>query len=291
MGSAAEPPIPLRTHTACREAVAARREEGGTNAYVRFQGEAEPEASRAEQRTSMAWEGVFGVDDGFAHPLRVCDRLCAVVHVALVVAQLVAVVATFTLPMFRRVILGSLADAVQNVGGLNLDADVTFLDVAGYAARGGGLACLSAATFVMFNLVTPVLRALSLLAVLLLPLTRRSARRLYTYSRYAINYSAIDVMLIATPLIKVTIEPITTEIFYSSSSLCQALRHAFPAADKCFEISLELRIGYFCNIAAFVLLVLSGYEGSPTCKWAHRRLYPDEPRPPPSMACGDDGAQ
>jgi hypothetical protein len=60
-----------------------------------------------------------------------------------------------------------------------------------------------AGTFLVFNLVTPTLRALSLLAVLTLPLSLRCARALYTVSRLAVAFSALDVMLVATPLISV----------------------------------------------------------------------------------------
>lgn len=288
----AEPPRRTRTHTSRRDAhrdaicredaaqqVATLQCHAAENAYTRFYGAAE-----AEQRTSMAWDGVFG-----DNPHSLCDRLSAAAHVALVVVQLAAVIATFILPVFKRVIVGSMGEGIRVIGGVDLDGEVTFLEIAGLAGRGGGLAYVAACTFVAFTLVTPVLRALSLLALLLLPLTPSSGRKLYTFSRYAISYSAIDVMLLATPLIKLTVEPITSQFFRPSQfSVCRALERIFPDAEKCFEIALEFGSGYVCNIAAFLLLVLSGYEGSPTCKWAHRRLYPDDPRPPPSMACGDE---
>jgi hypothetical protein len=79
---------------------------------------------------------------------------------------------------------------------------VTF-GVRSQAARGGGWNYMVAGTFLVFNLVTPILRALSLLAVLTLPLKLRHARALYTASRLAVAFSALDVMLVATPLISV----------------------------------------------------------------------------------------
>ena len=43
--------------------------------------------------------------------------------------------------------------------------------------------------------------------------------------------------------------------------------------------------GYWFNVAAVLLLVLSGFDGSPTSKFIHRRLYPHDADPPPSCRC------
>ena len=42
-------------------------------------------------------------------------------------------------------------------------------------------------------------------------------------------------------------------------------------------------IGYWFNWAAVVLTLFSGFDGSPTSKFIHRRLYPHDQNPPPTL--------
>ena len=101
------------------------------------------------------------------------DRLHGI-HVVLVVAQLVC--GNVTLPVFRREVLGSIL-IVLDEHRINFDADITFLQLS--VAGGGGLNYLMATVFCLFNVVTPVLRSISLLVLLLIPLSRPRARQLY----------------------------------------------------------------------------------------------------------------
>lgn len=59
----------------------------------------------------------------------------------------------------------------------------------------------------------------------------------------------------------------------------------FPQYDQCLRVEVIPEIGYWFNAAAVVLMLLCGFDGSPTAKWLHRRLYRDDPTPPPNCVC------
>ena len=50
----------------------------------------------------------------------------------------------------------------------------------------------------------------------------------------------------------------------------------------CFRIDVVPLIGYWFNVASVVLMVVAAFDGSPTAKYVHRRLYPYDQHPPPS---------
>lgn len=222
-------------------------------------------------------------------PGHVSERGTLLLHIVLVLAQLVAVMGTFLLPNFRRTVGGVLGQIFSEVG-ISFDTDVNFVEMTILAARGGGWNYLVAGTFLVFNLVTPTLRALSLLAVLTLPLSLRRARALYTVSRLAVAFSALDVMLVATPLISATFKPFSAVILDTKHEPCVTLLELYPGHSVCLEILVTPEIGYWFNVAAVVLMLFCGYDGSPTAKWIHRRLYPHDQSPPPSLVCVERAA-
>lgn len=216
-------------------------------------------------------------------------RCALLVNAALVLAQLIAVMGAFLLPAFRRTVGGVVGQILTELG-ISFDADINFVEMAVMAARGGGWNYLVAGTFLLFNLVTPMLRALSMLAVLALPLSLRHARALYTASRLAVAFSALDVMLVATPLISATFKPFSAVILDTKHEPCVTLLELYPGHSVCLEILVTPEIGYWFNVAAVVLMLFCGYDGSPTAKWIHRRLYPHDQSPPPSLVCVERAA-
>lgn len=52
--------------------------------------------------------------------------------------------------------------------------------------------------------------------------------------------------------------------------------------DRCMRIDVIPQLGYWFNVAAVVMMMLAGFDGSPTSKHIHRRLYPLDPHPPPT---------
>lgn len=73
----------------------------------------------------------------------------------------------------------------------------------------GGLDILMAATFIIFIIAGPILRTLSLLALLLLPMPLERQRSVYLFSRRLVSYTAVECMLIATPLIGMAFGPMS----------------------------------------------------------------------------------
>ena len=220
---------------------------------------------------------------------RLGERCLRGLHVLLVVVQLVTVLGTFTLPAFERRIEGSIGRLVANAG-IDLTSRVSLWDLPALTARGGGLDYLMAATFTVFIIAAPVARSLSLLALLLLPLPRHTARRLNEASRRIVAYTALDVMLIATPLIGIAFGPMSeTLIGEHGVPLCVTLDRIYGTSPTCLRIDVIPAVGYWYNVAAIVMMFLSGFDGSPTSKFIHRRLYAHDSQPPPSCSCDEEG--
>ena len=52
--------------------------------------------------------------------------------------------------------------------------------------------------------------------------------------------------------------------------------------DICLRINVEARLGYWLNVATIACMAFSGFDGSPTHKYIHRRLFPADAHPPPT---------
>ena len=209
-------------------------------------------------------------------------------HVLLVFVQLVTIVGAFTLPSFERHVGGSLAGALAEAD-IDFTSRVSLWSLPAMVARGGGLDWLMAATFAFFIIVAPVARSLSLLALLLLPLRRADARSLHVLSRRLVSYTALDVMLIATPLIGVAFGPMSQALLNAQTlPLCATLDHIYGTGDVCMRIDVYPCDGYWFNVAAVGMMLLAGFDGSPTSKFIHRRLFPHDVDPPPSCKCDDE---
>ena len=47
--------------------------------------------------------------------------------------------------------------------------------------------------------------------------------------------------------------------------------------------------GYWLTVAAFAMYLVSGYDGSPTHKFMHRWIQPEDRFVPPTVACWQGG--
>jgi hypothetical protein len=92
----------------------------------------------APHRVRCRWAAISG-GDGLSSSRR--ERACAGVHVLLVTAQLLAILGTFFLPAFRRQIVGTVGDAARVIGGLDVDRDVTFLEVGSHGSHSAVALC------------------------------------------------------------------------------------------------------------------------------------------------------
>ena len=61
---------------------------------------------------------------------------------------------------------------------------------------------------------------------------------------------------------------------------CTQLIERYHTGTVCLQIDVNAGFGYWLDVAAVVVYVLSGCDGSPTHRFLHRYLYPlDEPPP------------
>ena len=213
------------------------------------------------------------------------------VHVALVLLQIGLTVLAFSTPLFERKLTGSLPLLLAHYG-FDFTGYYSMLDLGVLCASTGGWALIMSLTFWLFIVICPLLRGLTLLQLLLVPMTEAAAKRLHAVSRAVSYYYAFEVMLSAIPLIGITIQPMTSSIFTSfNTPLCKQINEAFPnpagtePPNLCFTVGVVPSTGYWAVVAAVAVFLASGFDGSPTHKFVHRRFYPDDEPPPILAAC------
>ena len=234
-------------------------------------------------------------DDAALAPKRAARRLLVrerpregALHVLLVLGQLGSIGVAFSTPLFARQMRGSMSELLRTHG-FDFAGEYSLVQLGTLAAQAGGWDYLMASTFWVFIIVCPLLRGLSLLVLLLCPLRPAAASRLHRASRYVSYYFALEVMLLAVPLIHNAMGPMTANILSAKNfPLCKSLNHIYPnppgePSDLCFEIDVVAMEGYWLTVLAVAVFLLSGFDGSPTHKYIHRLLEPED-RPPP-LAC------
>jgi len=214
------------------------------------------------------------------------ERKRAVSHGLLVLVQLCLTCAAFSYPLFRRRVEGSIAHALRDHG-FDFDGQYSLLDMGILSGQAGGWDNIMAITFWVFIIIAPVFRAMSQLCLLLLPMRRCSFVLLHRVSRYISYYYAIEVMLVAIPLLQVAFKPLSANILSASNfAPCGVLEKKYPDNDGlCFALDVQPTSGYFFSVAAVIVFLLSGFDGSPTHKFIHRHLYPNDAPPPNWAAC------
>jgi len=61
---------------------------------------------------------------------------------------------------------------------------------------------------------------------------------------------------------------------------CPLLSQVFRM--DCMTLDINITAGFWLALAAVVLALTVGYEGTPTSKMLHRKIDPSDPDPPPS---------
>ena len=213
-------------------------------------------------------------------------------HVVLCLALLACLLSMQFSPNFDRKVTGGLPMALQ-AAGIDFDGALNMWAIPRLTAQEGGLDYLMAGCFVVFVLIGPLLRVVSLLLLLLLPMRLETQRLVYIWSRRLVAYTAVEVMLIATPLMGQVFGPISEKLLNAQIlPICAPLIYLHPnphAKDDphiilspCLRIDIYPLEGYWFNVASVVLLCVAGFDGSFTAKYLHRRLWPHDPHPPPS---------
>ena len=160
------------------------------------------------------------------------------VHVVLVSMQLVLTLGTFMLPAFERVVAGSLGKLLLSAG-IDFTSYISLWSLPKMTARRGGLDYLMAGTFTVFIIVGPLARSLTLLVLLLVPMRVETARWLFVQSRRLVAYTALDVMILATPLIGTAFGPMTKALVDKTSvPACALFDQIYDTGETCLEINV-----------------------------------------------------
>jgi len=206
----------------------------------------------------------------------------AVGHTLLVLATGVTLAVALTSPVLRRDVSGSFIDDVTRaaaeagsaVSGFAEDFNLLQLAyLCGAANDWDVVSTLHAATFFVFVAVGPVLRTVTQLALLTLPLSPGVAHWLLAVSQHAAVFYGLDVMLVAVPLLQVTVENMSDGMFTPQTfALCRDTH--------CFQLAAVPLRAYRTLAVSVALFLLSGYDGSLTHRFLHAAAHPHDVPPP-----------
>ena len=214
-------------------------------------------------------------------------------HAALVACTLAALVGSVRAPLFSRRVTGSLP-ALLAAQGVRFDGDYSVLQLHALVVAEGGLNHLMAATFVALLVVGPVLRCCSLLWLLLAApscMSLRARRLLHGWSRHCSVFFAMEVLLVAVPLIALTFGPTSRHLLTPHSfAPCVALNAQFETP-TCLEVEVSAArsVGFWLMGATVALYLLTGFDGSPTHRFVHVQLYPPPKAKEPPVAAAFAG--
>jgi len=161
----------------------------------------------------------------------------------------------------------SLADIIYELGGLNRHLMYT--------------------TYLIFCVIGPVTRCSTQLLLLLLPLPTKWLRALHELSRNASIFYALEVLLVAVPLLNMTFGPVSKNLLTvkSQPALCVPLAERF-GEETCLMLSVNLAKGYYVLCVHVALFFYSGFDGSPTHKYCQHELHRSDCPPFPCCSCG-----
>ena len=88
-------------------------------------------------------------------------------------------------------------------------------------------------------------------------------------------------LLIAVPLINIAFGPMTASLLSDGNfPICAQLAELYPDEPSCFKINVVPSSGYNFTIAVVLIFCVCGFDGSPTHKYVHRKLFPGDNPPP-----------
>ena len=202
-------------------------------------------------------------------------------HTLLVLTQLVLAVCALTYPLFDRKLSGGLARFLED-SGIEFDGKFSMFQLSGLAGQAGGLDLFMAGTCAVFVVGGPLLRPLTELWLLLVPMTQSNRQSLHRLSRHISIFYAFEVMLLAVPLLNLAFGPMTNQLLTPITfPPCGILMKRYPeSGTSCFELDVNPEIGYWITAAAWGVYLLSGCDGSPTHKYLHSLAFPGDYTPP-----------
>jgi len=205
-------------------------------------------------------------------------------HLALLLILLALLVGTVVSPTLKRQVVGAVPSLLGEAG-IDFTDFLSLWDLPGLTASRGGLNYILAATFIVFIILAPMVRVISFIALITIPFEIGTARKLYGWSRRVVGFTAIEVMIIATPLIGQSFGPISQALLTPHNfPPCKTLVKVYDIKNpnECLSVDVVPQLGYWFNVSAVVMMCICGFDGSFTSKYIHRRLYPHDQHPPPN---------
>ena len=204
---------------------------------------------------------------------RTCARRFALGHRLLPPLQLLLTIWMLSLPILKRKVGGNANEVLL---GFEVDLDDTFnvYEVAELVGKAGGLDLCLAATFWVFVIISPLLRPTLQTCLALAPTKPRMPvlSHVNRWSRYISHYCALEVFVVVVPLLQITFRFMATDIISPMTfPLCTALADLYKQ-DECLTFTVELQGGYYVAVAAVVVHLFSGMEGSPVDNQIRSRL-------------------
>ncbi|KAL1515143.1 hypothetical protein AB1Y20_004204 [Prymnesium parvum] len=208
------------------------------------------------------------------------SRSWLLVHTVLVSAQFILAVCALYFPIFTRNVGGGIGYALQDRG-IDFNGHFSMFQLAWLAGQAGGPDYFMAGTCFVFLVVGPLLRPITQLWLMWVPMSIEAQKGLHRASRHISIFYAFEVMLLAVPLLNLAFGPMTNS-FLSPGNFkpCGPLQEQYNTPDECLEINVNAASGYYFTVAAYSVYLMSGVDGSPTHKFLHRSLYPEDRTPP-----------
>merc|ERR1711988_445537 len=207
------------------------------------------------------------------------DRKQAVnyaLSLVLVVATTALTCLTVVVPLFDRKVSGAMIQGVWDYVHIGFNDTYTNWQVGTAIWQAGGVGpAFHAVCYFLFVLIGPLARVFSQLALFVVPMSLRRQRALFAWSRHASVFYALEVMLVAVPLMVITFGPISESVInVSSVPFCVPFiqQYGYPL---CFYLAVTFDYGYYVMVAAVVMYCISSFDGSPVHKWMHSQLFPD----------------
>ena len=177
-------------------------------------------------------------------------------------------------PCFTREVTGSVP-ALLKQNGFDFDEEYSIWSLSGIIYELGGFnRALMYTTYLVFCVIGPAVRCSTQLMLLLLPLPTKVLRMLHELSRNASIFYALEVLLVAVPLLNVTFGPVSKNLLTveNSPGLCGPLGERY-GQETCLMLDVRLAKGYWIICVHVALFLYSGFDGSPTHKYCQHELH------------------
>ena len=195
-------------------------------------------------------------------------------HISWVLFSATTLALGLSTPCFHRDVSGGISWLLREAG-FEFNEEYTVFDLARIIADLDGLnRYLLCTTYVLFCVIGPVTRVASQILLLTARLPTSALRAIHELSRCASIFYALEVLLLAVPVLNVTFGPMSKFLITETNApeLCGPLNKRF-SVDTCLMISIELGRGYWFLVAHIVAFIYSGFDGSSTHKYCQRELH------------------